>query len=771
MKLVSFFGTSSSALAESIRKKLLHQLYHQTIISLPTLLLLNLILLYILYGHVPDLLLFGWGVPAVVLNINRIFDTIRFLHTQHADHTLWRRRFAVKSSLSAFLWGFGALILLPYIDNYQLQLIVFVFIMGIAGGAVSSINFDLRIAAAYLFLLLAPVGIYFVIFVDALGPFIGVLFILYFVLLLNVCRNSANAIVAAYIQEEKHRATRNELATRQEELDSLFRQAPIGIFYFDRDMQIIDTNEAFSKLFGLRNGELIGYNLNDLPDQRPLQNLSKVLEGETHYYRGPYHSLKGLDLWIEAKSSPIYSARRQIIGGLTLLENKTKEKEALDELHFLAQHDPLTGLTNRRGLTAHMQEMIRDRRHRNRHSLLFYLDLNHFKQINDSLGHTVGDQLLVEVAKRLVELTEEKDTITRLGGDEFIIVLPFVTETEPEARKTAVSFGEALRKVFEAPFIIEEMHLYIKSSIGIVVIEPGYTDVEEIIRHADISMYQAKRKSKEPLAFYNPELDRERRALFALQHDLNHAVENGELELYYQPIVRIDGDTLRAAEALLRWRHPVQGILAPAQFLPLAIESGLIDEIGWWVTEAVCRQIAEWKSRGGYSLGYTAINLNASQLQTYAFEEKFFSLLHRYGVDPSEIVIELTETSLIENFKQTKDVIDRLQAGGIRCAIDDFGTGYSSLSYLMRLSFSVLKIDRAFIANVADDDEVRFLVESIITIAKRLDYRIVVEGIETEAQRECIASINSEVSYQGFLLSPAVDAGTFAEKFMPAAAG
>ena len=768
MKLFSNRLFPDIAVSYTIRKRLVYQLYHQTRISLTTLVVLTVMLFVFLKGNVPDTPLYTWFALTITVNLFRLADTYRFLHKKRdSDILRWRNRFAYKAWANAFLWGSSSILFLPYLSDTHLSVMIFIFIMGIAGGAVSAITFDLRIASLYLLLILMPLAFYFLIYFDIMGTFFTFLIVLYYVMLLNVCRISADAIINSYRKEEQYRRSKEELSVRQEELNNLFTQAPIGIFYFDRTLKIINSNKAFAELFQLKTDELVGMSLYNVPDKRIIPHLESVFaEGKPQYYNGPYHSIKGLDYWVEAKSSPIRNDHGEIIGGMTILENKTREKEALDELHFLANHDPLTALPNRRSLKQFMQHLVKDERHANRYSLLFYLDLNRFKQINDSLGHSIGDALLQQVAKRLGSLVGIHDLLCRLGGDEFIIVLPFVAAKEEESRRKAESFAETIRHCFREPFDISELHLKVNSSIGVVMIEPGSENVEEIIRHADISMYQAKHKRSGSISFYNPRLDEQRREHFSLQHDLSFAVAREELELYFQPIVKIRDDRLRAAEALLRWNHPVHGQLPPDRFLPLAEESGILDEIGWWVIDSVCSHITQWKRKGIYRLDYISINIDAAQLLTYAFEEKFAALLARHGVSATEIKIELTETSLIDNFEQTKETIDRLQAQGIRCVIDDFGTGYSSLSYLPRLNFTVLKIDRAFISDLLGNPKVLFLVKSIIDIGKWLGYRIVVEGIETAEQKKKIAAISDEVSYQGFLFSPPVGAKTFEKRFL-----
>ena len=764
MKLISLIKNLFDPPPEPIRKKMVYQLYHQTPISLSTLVLLTLMYAAFLKGKIPDGLLLGWLIISVFLTVNRLYDTYRFLHRrEHDDFERWRRRFAIKAWLNAIMWGSTSLLFLPYLqDNISLQLMTFIFIMGIAGGAVSAISFDFKIAIVYLFFMLIPVAVYFVVFMDAMGNFMAFLIVLYYLLLLNVCRISAHSIGSAYLQEEHLRRTQTQLRAKQDELNALFQQAPIAIFYFDPSFRIIDANEAFFELFKVDRNRLLGSRLESLPDSTPFHLAKKTLAEGAQFYSGAYRSSQGLELWVDAKLAPLRDASGSIVGGIALIENKTEEKAARDELAHLAHHDPLTELGNRFALKKAMHALIDSPKHSTDFSLLFYLDLNRFKQINDSLGHGVGDQLLVLVSQRLRSHTPTNETsFYRLGGDEFILLVPFVAKERTQAEELAQHVAQSLQQSFDDPFAIGELHLHMRCSIGVVLIAPGERNPEEIIRHADISMYQAKRHGSATVSFYSPTFDRERKERFTLQHALDHAASRGELRIHYQPIVSIKDNRIIAAEALLRWQHPTRGLLTPGVFLAVAIESGIIDEIGWWVIETVCQQMAQCKRERAKAVEYVSINLNASQLQIHDFDTRFIAILERYRIEPREIVIELTETSLIENFDLTRHMIQRLQERGIQCAIDDFGTGYSSLSYLKRFSFSVLKIDRSFVAEITEDVKVRHLMASIIDIAKRLGYRIVVEGIETDAQKATIAAIDDNIYYQGFLFSKPIETEAF----------
>jgi len=745
---------------------MLHNLYDYTKTSLTTLLLLSLIFVVFLIGKVPSILLFIWSVLSISVTASRIYDAKRFLEgrsplTIEDEY----RRFTYKAYLTAFLWGAMGLVVFSYIEDSELRMMVFIFILGIGGGATTSISSDPKLTKIYLFMLMAPIVGYFIYLGDKDHFIMAFLISAYYALLLNVSRRIGETLLNNIEQQERYRVTQEKLYDKQDELDSLFKNAPVGVFYYNNDMRIVDFNDAFLKLYGSDPDILRGLDLYKLPDQRPVKMMEDALTKGPQIYRGPYNPINGGSVWTEAKASPVINSKGETIGGVVIIENKTEEKEALDELYFMARHDALTSLSNRRYFTEFMHSMVSKEEHQDHYSVLFYLDLNQFKNINDTLGHSVGDQLLIEVAGRLRNLVGDEYNLSRLGGDEFVIIMPYVATTEEEAKEWADRCSQNLKKVFHSAFLIEDMHLYIKSSIGIVIIEPGVENIDEIIRHADISMYSAKHKGKDTIAYYNAKLDEERRELFRLQHDLQHAIENEQLTLYYQPIVSIKDDQLIAAEALLRWPHDKHGIVLPGQFIPLAIESGLIDDIGWLVIELVCRQIAEWKEDAFHPLDYISINVNAVQLQRTNFIKRFFAILDKYGVVSREIKLEITENSLIENFEQTIEIIGELKRRGIRCAIDDFGTGYSSLSYLKKFSFSVLKIDREFIKDILERPDDIVLVKSIILIGKQLGYHIVVEGIETEAQKKLLMEIDEDLRYQGFLFSRPLSASDFKDRF------
>jgi diguanylate cyclase (GGDEF)-like protein len=412
-----------------------------------------------------------------------------------------------------------------------------------------------------------------------------------------------------------------------------------------------------------------------------------------------------------------------------------------------------------------MENLVTSTKHKTHFSILFYLDLNQFKSINDSLGHQVGDDVLLAVSKRLTNLLGKDRMVSRLGGDEFIIIIPHVSEDKNIAYKEAEEFSRELQDLFLEPFIIKEMHLHIKSSIGIVLMEPAYTDTDEIIRYADLSMYKAKIDNGH-VAYYDSSLDKQQKELFILQHDLAYAIKKNQLGLFYQPVVSIDKDAVCSAEALIRWEHPTRGFLSPQDFIPLAIKAGLLSHITWWVLDNVCQHISHWKKEEKWNLEYVSFNVNAQQFVENDFAREFLKKLREYGLKTNDIMIEITERSLIDNFDNTEDVINELRRQGVKCAIDDFGIGYSSLSYLKKLSFHTLKIDKEFIKNIESNPKEVHLVSSILDIGRQFNYNIIIEGIENEQQQEMLRELDPKLRYQGFHFCKAIDVEEFGKRFL-----
>ncbi len=724
-----------------------------------------LLVTYFLYPTMHMAIIY-WCVAILAVTVLRLI--LVFYYKKHREHFTpkkWYRIFFVGNLLTAILIStLGTYFM--YQANLTEKLFIIAALLGFSAGSMGALFPDVRLALGNISIIILPMNIILFFIEGNVHLLLAALLILYFVTQMVIAYNVHTQNMALEHRQQEIISAQRQLLKHKEILEYFYSQAPIGIFSYDLQLKVTDCNEAFLSLFHIQKEEIIGLDLHLLPDNSPIGSMKAALNAGVQHYVGPYISRKGLEYWIEAKIFPVHDKNNQVIGGITLIEDKTKEHKAIEQLKYIASHDPLTHTRNRRGFRNYMQQLTTSDQHAHMYSILFYLDLDRFKYINDSLGHTFGDKLLQAISKRLRSIDSDEGTLTRLGGDEFVMVVPFISEDSQKAEEEAKHYSQKIHKIFEDPFIIDNMRLYIKTSLGIVIIEPGFDNVEEIVRHADISMYQAKKHGTETISFYSDTLDRQRQETFSMQQDLIYALEHDDFELYLQPILSIEDDSLKAAEALIRWQHHTKGTLSPDEFIPLAIELGIITDIGWWVLTHVCQTIQSWKEQGIWDLEYISININAKQLIKDDFIERFFNELNKYNVDTEDIKVEITETSLIDNFELTQQVIRELQQRGIRCAIDDFGTGYSSLSYLKKLSFSILKIDKEFIFDLEKNEDSETLIRTIVEIAKQFHYNVVVEGIETEKQKSIIRSIDTDLSYQGFLTSKPIPIGDFQKRFI-----
>lgn len=423
-----------------------------------------------------------------------------------------------------------------------------------------------------------------------------------------------------------------------------------------------------------------------------------------------------------------------------------ERKQAEQYISHMANHDVLTGLPNRLLLQDRLsQALAHNQRYHGKTAVLF-IDLDHFKMINDSLGHGVGDLYLQEVAGRLFSSIRSEDTAARQGGDEFIVVLPHVidlSDVEAVAQKILNTLG--------LPFLINEKELHISGSIGIALYPDDGQDVDTLLRLSDIAMYHAKALGRNNYKFFTPEMNRQTIEKHELVIDLRHAVRNDEFQLYYQPVIDHENDCITSMEVLLRWQHPTKGLIMPAQFIQLAEETGLIMPVGAWVIKSVCLQIKAWQEQG-YDVPRLAINISARQFQQRSFVQDMASILELTDVSAHCLALEITESMLVKNVEEVTDTLQALSAMGFKILIDDFGTGYSSLSYLKHYTIDTLKIDRSFVRDIATDENDAAIITAIIAMAHSLNMQVIAEGVETEEQISFLAKRGCR-QYQGFYFS------------------
>ncbi|HBO3685480.1 TPA: EAL domain-containing protein [Pseudomonas aeruginosa] len=513
---------------------------------------------------------------------------------------------------------------------------------------------------------------------------------------------------------------------------AVFDSTREGVLVTDAQAVIVHVNPSFERITGYRSEDVLGKTPAILrsgrQDQAFYQRLWLALR-EQDVWSG--------EIWNRRKSGEIYPqwlhirAVRNDQGQLThyvgVFSDLSSIKRSENELDFLAHHDSLTGLPNRVLLRERIEQALENGKDRTVAGALLLIDLDHFKHINDSLGHTTGDMLLKEVSKRLQHQLDERCLLSRLGGDEFAIL---VENDDPEA---VARLSQRILDGFNAPFDIHCQPIYISASLGVSLYPEDASDVDHLMQHADAALFQAKDSGRNAYAFYTRVLTARARAHVQVESALRHALDHDELRVHYQPVHDLASGRIVGVESLVRWQHPERGLVPPGEFVPVAEECGLIAALDNWVLKRACRQMREWQQRG-VELEFVAVNVSSRLFNRGGLEERIANALEESGLEPRYLELEVTESAVMEDFEQSLNLLCRLRILGVNLAIDDFGTGYSSLMRLKRLPVHKLKIDQGFVAGLPGAVDDAAIARAIVALAQSMGLRVVAEGIEHQDQ-------------------------------------
>ena len=538
--------------------------------------------------------------------------------------------------------------------------------------------------------------------------------------------------VALHEDITEQRRAEQELARTKNFLDTVIENVPTTIVVKDaRDFRYVLINRAGEKFFGRPADQIIGRTAYDLlpkaaADSVAARDYELLRVGSQDFYQEP-------PLHKPNDALQLISTRRRVIRGpngepqylMGVVEDLTEQKRAETRIAHMARHNSLTDLPNRMLLMVKIDEAMARLRQRGERFCVFLLDLDQFKSVNDSLGHSLGDVLLRTVADRLRSVVRETDVVSRLGGDEFAIL----QTVEGDPREAAVALADRLLEAVTAPYELGGQHATIGTSIGIALAPDHGDDGDQLLIRADLALYRAKSEGRNGYRFFEGAMEAEVRARRAIEVDLRAAVERGEFELHYQTVVDITTQEPRAAEALVRWRHPQRGLIGPVQFITLAEETGLIVPLGEWILRQACRDAANWPSHLK-----VAVNLSAMQFRKGDLSAIVARTLAETGLSPDRLELEITETVLLQKDAGNLAVLHQLKDLGVSIVLDDFGTGYSSLSYLKMFPFDKIKIDRSFVEELASRADCSAIVSAVISLGRSLDIGTVAEGVETAEQ-------------------------------------
>jgi diguanylate cyclase (GGDEF)-like protein/PAS domain S-box-containing protein len=563
------------------------------------------------------------------------------------------------------------------------------------------------------------------------------------------------AFLLVYFTYRSYINNLDRLQESEERFRNSFDYANVGMALVSPEGQWIDVNQSLCKTLKYAEADLLNnfYQTSVHPEDigQVEEKIAQILKGKQPASQSEIRFLRKdkAEVWGILSVSLAKDSNGDIKHLIFQLQDVTSRKEAENKLMYSATHDALTGLLNRTAYSnAITAALERAKRSTDRVMAVLFLDLDGFKLVNDSLGHNAGDELLKEVSFRLLDCVRGSDTVARLGGDEFAILLENLHGLE-ESQMVA---ERILRRLIQ-PFVIEGQEVFIGTSIGIATTLIDYEDHGEMLRDADAAMYQAKARGKGCYVIFDYEMHEEASKLLFLANDLRRAIDRNELFAYYQPIQRLETGQIEGFEALVRWNHPAYGLISPGVFIPLAEENGMINAIDSWILREACRQIKSWQNTGfGHENLSISVNISPKQFAQNTLVDYVKAVLAETGVNPRHLQLEITETAMMKNLKNTAKILEELSLIGINIALDDFGTGYSSLSYLHELPISTLKIDRSFTRRLDDDSEGKEIVRAIVTLAHTLKMDVVAEGIETANHLHQLKKIDCDYG-QGYYLS------------------
>ncbi|MBI2307108.1 MAG: EAL domain-containing protein [Rhodocyclales bacterium] len=557
---------------------------------------------------------------------------------------------------------------------------------------------------------------------------------------------SATALLIYWMaRRELRRLERHHLWLRK-----VFDDAPVLIAYVTPELRYRFTNEGYARLYGRGGESLDGLQFTEVVGaanaERVAPVLRRALAGEEIAFEGEIVDSDGQPHWLHANYVLDLDERGRAEGVLIVIVDLTERRAAEAEIAYRANYDALTGLANRNLLLERLTAALAGRT--NGHVALLFVDLDEFKQMNDTLGHVTGDRLLKNVAQRLAGCVHEGDTVARLSSDIFILLLSHI-EQPSDAGIVAAKATAAIAE----PFHIDELEVRMTASVGIALAPQDGEAAEALFACADLALSQAKQSGRGSHVFFAPVMHRAAHERRLLKDEMHRALQRGEFRVHYQPVVEMDSGRVSGAEVLVRWQHPQRGLVPPGLFIPLAEQSGIIRELGAWVFEEACRQLAVWQAAG--HRWRLAVNVSSGQLPQPMSPQWLKTVLQAHGLAADALTLEITESALLGDTEATLAWIMSIREMGFHIALDDFGTGYSSLTYLKRFPFHVVKVDQSFVRDMVDDHADRTLVDTILAMARSLGLNVVAEGVETEEQLGLLRDMGCHHAQGYFFARPA----------------
>lgn len=740
-------------------------LYHNAPLAYTVTLINGAILVFVQKAYIPTAVLTAWLTCLILITVSRAVLAYCFatapVTVENARH--WGHAYVIGAGLAGATWGAAAILLFP-VESTGHQVFVAFVLAGMSAGGVAVLSARLEACLIFLLLTLLPLATRFFIQDDGLSVAMGTMTLIFLGGMLSTAWTIHRSLRTSLSLRFDQRELVAEVAKRQRVEASLFQQKERlqitlaslgeGVVITDAKDSIEYVNPMAEQLSGWSNHAACGRSINEVFHTHTEQTGQVITSAVNDCLQQAAYVQKqavlvarhGQRYLIDQIATPLRNHHGQVIGAVAVYRNITETRALASQLFYQANYDALTQLPNRNLLKDRLIHAIAHAQRTQQQLALLFLDLDRFKTVNDSLGHTVGDVVLKAVAKRLQACLRETDTVARLGGDEFVIVLEDLPHEE-----LVVTVSHKLLNALEAPFGVGGHEFFVTASIGITLFPKDGEDADALLSNADTAMYRAKEEGRNTAKFFAQEMNQRALEHLLMEQNLRYALTRNELELHYQPQLDLTSGQTVAVEALLRWRHPQQGLIPPQAFIPFAEEMGLIIPIGDWVIRTACTQAKAWQDAGLPAVR-VAVNLSARQFMHPGITAMIARALEESGLQPQYLELEITESVLMKDVEKVIAVMQALQTLGICFAIDDFGTGYSSLNYLKHFPVARLKIDRSFVREITTDPGDAAIALAVIAMAHSMQLQVVAEGVETEAQMLFLKDRHCD-QIQGFYLS------------------
>lgn len=729
-------------------------------ISLPIMLLGNILgalLLSAMQINVVDLYSIGiWLLVSFIMFIYQLYHYYQFKNETEEnklkDADIWLDKYYTNILLSGIVWGSAAFLVFPE-SNLLNQMIVMLFLFAIGFSAMGVLASKQDLLLTYVLATYSPLILRLFFMEDALYTKIAYA-VLSLMLIMILIANYYGSIINNSLNNRQHFMTIKHTHEKlKERFFSLFERAPVGIYYYNKELKLQDVNTHFIQMNKIETKEsLLDLNLHHLNDHRILTAHQEVFKGDTGNYRGPF-KIQGSDtkIYVNLSCVPMFDSDGNVAGGITIINDITNEITAKEEMIRHAYYDILTNIPNRTLLMDKLKSLLIDTNSQEEYAALLFLDINNFKKVNETYGHDVGDNLLKQIVHRIENIISGPETFARVSGNKFVVLMPSLHKDETQSQDMAKQYIDSINKQFILPLNLAGEEYHLSFTIGAVLFNNDDASAYDLLKRSETAMYRAKNAAKGTSLFYKSSMSESIKEQLLLENDIQRAIKNNEFTIHYQPQLDFKENKITGAEALVRWNHPTKGSIPPAKFIPIAEESGIIIKLEDWIFDKVLSEIKILSlAENGFTLNHIAINVSTIHFLQPHFVEKLMLLVSKHEVKPEWIELEITENGVMQNIEDAIQKVHELKSFGFTVSLDDFGTGYSSLAYLKELPVDTIKIDQSFVFKMYENAGDAMIVESVVAIGKKFNFKVLAEGVEDEKTLAQLKEINCD-AYQGFL--------------------